>query len=147
MDELFRKRIAAIDYGKKRIGIASCDEFHITISPKGVILNNSNVLSNIRDFVENENIRALVVGLPLRDDERNADFINEIRNFINKLKITTGLPCFEQDESFSSKKATEIMINNKTKKSKRRKKGSTDQVAAAVILRDFLQQREGGFYA
>jgi putative Holliday junction resolvase len=142
-DELKNKRIAAIDYGKRRIGIAVCDILHITVTPKLLIdTKTENKFDRIIKFIEDESVDALVVGIPVRDDDKNKDFIDEIKNFIEKLKELTGINVYEQDESYSTIEAVNTMLSIGYGKKKRREKGNKDKIAAAIILRSFLQSIE-----
>lgn len=142
-EELYNKKIAAIDYGKRRIGLAVCDFMHITITPKMTI--DTSVVDKyeaILKFIKDESVDVLVVGIPVREDDKNMDFINEIREFIDKLKELTGLEVYEQDESFSSIEALNTMINIGYGKKKRRQKENKDKIAAAIILQHFLESTE-----
>ncbi len=142
-NELKNKRIAAIDYGKRRIGIAVCDILHITVTPKLLIDTKfEDKFTRIAKFVQEESIDALVVGIPERDDDKNKEFIDEIKNFIEKIKEITGLNVYEQDESYSTIDAVNTMISIGYGKKKRREKGNKDKIAAAIILRNFLESNE-----
>lgn len=138
LNHLKNKRIAGIDYGKKRIGVSVCDIMHITVSPKLIVENNESTLSVILDFVSKEDVHSLVVGVPYREDDKNNDFINEILDFIEQLKKTTGLDVYEQDESFSTIDAVNTMIDIGYSRKKRKNKGNKDRIASAIILRNFL---------
>ena len=81
--------------------------------------------------------------MPYRHDNKETDLILEIKDFIEELRKRTGLTVMPYDESFSSHRALETMLQIGTKKKKRRQKGSADKIAAAIILRDFLQEIEG----
>ena len=142
-EELKNKRIAAIDYGKRRIGLAVCDIMHITVTPRKTIDTSiEDKYETVVEFVKDEGVDALVVGIPIREDDRNNEFINEIRNYIRKLKKLTGLHIYEQDESFSSVEALDTMISIGYGKKKRRQKENKDKIAAAIILKHFLESFE-----
>ena len=133
-ERLKNKRILAIDYGRRRIGLAVCDIMHITVTPKLTIdTQKTGKFDAISDFINKENIDAVVVGIPYRNDDKNRDFIEEIKNFIEKLKEITGLDVYEQDEAFSSRDALDTMINIGYGKKKRREKSNKDKIAAAII--------------
>ena len=137
------KRLVCIDFGLKRCGIAVCDEFHITSSPRGLLIYNSagfwNELINI---LLNEKPAAIIVGVPIRLDGLKTKLIEEIEKFIVELSVKSNLEVISYDESFSSKIATQTMIEIGIKKKKRSRKGSTDKIAACVILRDFLNEMD-----
>jgi putative Holliday junction resolvase len=142
-ERLKNKRILAIDYGRRRIGLAVCDIMHITVTPKLTIdTQKTGKFDAISDFINKENIDAVVVGIPYRNDDKNRDFIEEIKNFIEKLKEITGLDVYEQDEAFSSRDALDTMINIGYGKKKRREKSNKDKIAAAIILKHFLESIE-----
>lgn len=136
--ELSGKRVAALDFGKKRIGMAICDETHIAISPRGFIENDPAVWDNIGAALERERAAAVAVGVPYRADGTKTAIILDIEEFIATLRTKIAIPVIAVDESFSSQYAFETMRAAQVKKKARRQKGRKDEVAAAIILRDFL---------
>ena len=142
-EELKNKRIASIDYGKRRIGVAVCDILHVTVTPKLLIdTQKEDPMEIIQNFVKSESVEALVVGVPYREDDKNREFIDEIKKFIQQLKEITGLNVYEQDESYSTIQAVDTMFDIGYGKKKRREKGNKDKIAAAIILRNFLEAIE-----
>jgi putative Holliday junction resolvase len=143
LDYLKGKRLGALDYGRKRVGFAVCDELHIVVSPRRVFDFSSDTFwEEILGELTSEKIAALVVGVPYRLDEQETDVISEIFAFINDLKEKTGLEVFEFDESFSTVRSAETMLAIGKKKKKRAEKGNKDKIAAAIILRDFIQEKQ-----
>ena len=140
--EINDKRILAIDYGLKRIGLAVCDEFHITTRPITTLQNDEKKLLKLAEIIKSERIGAVVLGVPVRADSKNDVFIAEIKNFGKKISEMFNLQCFYFDEFLSSRRAMASMIENGKGRRKRGKKGETDKVAAAIILRDFLNEKE-----
>jgi putative Holliday junction resolvase len=144
IDDLKGKRLVALDYGRKRVGLAVCDELHITVSPRKFYdITDDKFWNDLLVDLATERAGAIIVGVPFRLDNIETEIIKEIRQFIVDIKERTDLPVYEQDEAFSSVDAMKTMLSNGTKKSKRAKKGSADKIAAAIILRDFLQELEG----
>ncbi|MGA2297317.1 MAG: Holliday junction resolvase RuvX [FCB group bacterium] len=138
------KRIAGIDYGRKRTGLAVCDEFHITVSPRRFFLMDSvNFWDELLEALKSERVEAIVVGVPYRLDEIVTDLIKEILDFIKELELKSNITVIPYDESYSSHKSLQTMLEIGVKKKQRAKKGNMDKIAAAVILRDFLQELEG----
>lgn len=135
-----RCRGAAFDYGTKRIGWAVCDEYHVTITPKGMFDRRSPSLWDdiLRALVE-ERIGFCLVGVPLRDDGTIPPVTFEIDRFSHELEERSGLPVILVDESFSSRRAVATMLEIGDRRSTRRRRGRTDEIAAALILRDFLE--------
>ncbi|CAN5480383.1 Holliday junction resolvase RuvX [soil metagenome] len=137
------KRLAALDYGNARIGVAVCDEMHIVVSTRPVINNDANVLKVLSDRFAMERTDVVLVGVPkLVQEDAETDIIKEIRVFIERLRETLSIPVLETDEAFSSKRAREMMFSTGMKKKRRREKGTKDQLAAAIILKDFLSELE-----
>lgn len=133
------RRILAIDYGRKRVGLATCDELHISVSPIGFrLLQEKSFWAELLETVKELDPVIIVLGMPYRTDGEVTNVMKEIENFAKALKSKTGLNVYFQDEAFSSVKAHEIMLSN-SKKKQRSKKGTADKIAAAVILKEFLE--------
>ena len=136
------KRVLAIDYGMKRIGIAVCDEFHITTRPVATLQNDEKTLDKLAEIVKSERAGAFVLGVPVRNDSKNDAFIEEIKNFAEKISKLFNLQYYFCDEYLSSRRAMASMVENGKGRRKRGTKGETDKIAAAIILRDFLSENE-----
>ncbi|MCX8050618.1 MAG: Holliday junction resolvase RuvX [Chlorobi bacterium] len=135
-----RRRGAAFDYGRKRIGWAICDEYHVTITPKGTFQRQSPTLwDDILEALHRERIHFCLVGVPLRDDGTISPLVLEINNFAERLERISELPVMLVDESFTSRRAVATMVEIGVRRSQRLRRGRTDEIAAALILRDFLE--------
>lgn len=135
------KRIGSIDYGRKRIGFAVSDEMLITVSAKEIFYtDDENFKDKLLNIIKHYDLSALVVGLPIRLDNVDTDLILEIKQFAEELKNELNIPVFFQDESYSSKSATETMIRIGKRKKFRSKKEEIDKIAACIILRDFIEE-------
>lgn len=132
------KRLLAIDYGLKRIGLAVSDELHITVRPVDFIVNDENKIQKISEIIKNENVGLIILGYPYRLDNQKSELMNEIEEFRKELITKTNIFVEFYDESYSSIDASSIMISNKHSKKKRQEKGRKDSVAAAIILKDFI---------
>lgn len=138
-----KKRLAGIDYGKKRVGIAVCDRLHISVTPLITLDPTSEKFwEKLLRIVTDEAIEGFVIGLPYRDDDKNDEFIEEIKQFIGTLKSKTNLPIEEVDEYLSTRSAVNTMISIGYTKKRRSEKGNKDKVAAAIILREYLNMLE-----
>lgn len=138
-DELKGKRLASVDFGFKRLGVAVCDEMHISVSPSKVFNYSSpKFWDEFLDFIQKERISALVIGYPFRNDNKETDVTKEIEYFINQLKTKTEIQIFVFDESYSTIRAEKLMLELGKKKKDRRKKENKDLISAAIILRDFI---------
>lgn len=139
-DILRGKRLAALDYGEARIGVAVCDEQHIAVSTRPVISNDETVWEALSARMDTDRIEVVLVGVPRRHDDTSSQIIIRIEQFIEELRRRIHLPVLEADESFSTKRARELMISVSVKRKRRSAKGTKDAIAAAVILSDVLEE-------
>lgn len=138
--DLLNMRIAGIDFGKKRIGLAFCNELHISVNSKYTIDNDDKVWDKLQKFFNEERIQAVVVGYPATIDGSKSEFHTEIESFIEKIKEKYNLPVYIQDEYKTSVYSVDLMISSGYGKKKRSKKGAKDKIAAALILQNFLEE-------
>lgn len=137
-----RGRILALDYGRKRIGLALSDELGITAAPLAVLVrkNRADDLKRLREIARKFDVKRLLVGLPIRLDGIASEMSDEVTSFAKRLRKHLGLPVEMYDERLSSWQAH----SRETTPSKRR--GSADKpkddLAAAIILRDFLAHQQ-----
>lgn len=136
------KRIMALDYGDARIGVAVCDELHIVVATRPVIVNDATVWTVIQEKVEADRIDILLVGVPRKIDDSSSPIIERIEAFIVELRRRLSIQIMETDEAFSTQRAHAIMRSTGVSKKRRQQKGTKDAFAAAVILKDFLQEIE-----
>jgi putative Holliday junction resolvase len=132
-------RIAAVDYGSKRIGVAICDPDWILASPL-VVYDSTTENVNAQFFMrlaEEERIMGWIVGLPIHCDGGESSKSLECRTFARWLTQTTGLPGRLFDERFTTSAARERM------RTSGRKSGSSrhpvDAIAALILLESFLE--------
>ncbi len=134
------KRVAAFDVGMKRIGFAVSDELHITATPRAVFETGDALWNDIATAIRLNRVDVVVVGVPYRHDGETTPMIEATRVFAREIETRLGLPVYLYDESFSSRNASALMVSGGMRKKKRRAKGATDRAAAAVILREFLDE-------
>ena len=132
-------RILAIDYGKKRVGLAVTD-------PLKKIANGLATVStvNIWDYLENylgkEKIECIVVGYPRQLNNKPSDACKYINPFIKKLKKTySDIAVKLMDERFTSKLALQVMLESGLKKKARQNKELVDTISATIILQSYLE--------
>ena len=134
-------RIVAIDYGTKRVGIATTDPLQLIASPLGTV-HSKDVINFLKDYSTNEQVEAFVVRMPknLQNEDTNATI--HVKQFVVVLKRT--FPEKEVhliDERFTSKMALQTMIAGGTKKKDRAKKENLDKISATIILQSYLASR------
>jgi putative Holliday junction resolvase len=143
--------ILAIDYGRKRMGLAVSDAEGITSRPYATWtrINRRRDLSRLRELVRQQSVRLIVVGLPLHLDGTASEMSEEAKIFASRVEKALGLPVEMMDERLSSWEAHEMLsAPNSNKRTRRASPGrpdtgktkSVDHIAAAVILRDYLQR-------
>jgi putative Holliday junction resolvase len=133
-------RILAIDYGLKRCGIAVTDPLQMIASPLETV-ETGKVLDYLKNYIANEDVESLVIGMPLRDDGTEPEIASKIRAFIKVLQDHfPSMEVHEVDERFTSKMAMNALIQGGMKKKNRRKKGNIDKVSAALILQSYMEE-------
>lgn len=130
----------AIDYGRKRTGIAVTDPLKIIASALTTV-PTQEVLAFIQDYCARETVECFVVGLPLYPDGNPAQIAPEADAFAARLrKLFPEIPVLRQDERNTSNDAKRIILESGTKKQKRRDKALVDKIAAALILEQYMQE-------
>lgn len=127
-------RYLAIDFGERRIGLATSDATGSLATPRRTVRRASDrrAIEEIADFAREEEVEGLVVGLPHHADGRENALAPRVRSFARKLSESLALPVAFVDEHLTSRAAAE-----------RYPSSETDAAAAAVILEDFLAARAG----
>ena len=138
-----RGRIAGIDFGRARIGIAITDPDQTLASPYENYARRGPVADaqRFQRLVEEEQVTLFVVGLPVHLDGRESEISREARQFGRWLADTTGVPVEYFDEQFSTSEAHELLKQAAWKHSRRKRK--LDMLAAQVMLTAFLESRAG----
>jgi putative Holliday junction resolvase len=132
------KRILAIDYGLKRIGLALSDPLEIFAYPHDVIYNDESLWRNLEKIISENAVYKIILGLPLRENGEKSHITDAVIKFKEELEIKTKLPVIFWDETYSSKTAMQNIIAGGVKKQKRRDKTLLDKGAAAVILTEYM---------
>lgn len=132
-------RILAIDFGRKRTGIAVTDPLKIVANGLATIPTHT-LMDFIQDYIKREDVERIVVGLPKRLDNTPSESMKWLDPFLNRLrKVLPEMPVTLYDERFTSTLAHKAMIDGGMKKSDRRNKAVVDTIAASIILNDYLQ--------
>ena len=133
-------RYLAIDYGRKRTGLAVCDAAETLAAPLAVLtVRQGHLVSEILEIIKREAIEAAVLGLPLNMDGSEGAQAKLIRQFARELQKHTDIPIHFHDERLTSfeaeKKLSAVDLTRK------KKKKWLDAVAAAAILQSFLDAK------
>ena len=137
-------RILAIDYGRRRIGLALSDALGLTSQPLATLArtNRRNDLRRLREIVRRHEVRRIVVGHPLHLGGSAGEMAAEAARFAARLEKELRLPVELVDERLSSWEAEQLLAAGKPVPAKQRGGEKLDQVAAAIILRDYLERAQ-----
>jgi putative Holliday junction resolvase len=131
-------RVAAIDFGEKRIGIAMSDQRRTVALPVGTVEGGKQALQNIRASLPLKEVDLILVGLPLEMSGKKGPMAAKVEAFAKMLEDALGLPVLLVDERLSSKgadvKLKEISLNRKARTDK------IDMVAATLLLQTYLDK-------
>jgi len=135
-------RIIAIDYGKKRTGIAVTDPLKIIASALTTV-ESPSIFRFLEEYLKKESVEMILIGDPRNLDDSPTDLTADVARIVGLLKKKfPAVPVRTVDERYSSVMASRAMVEMGMKKSQRRKKGQTDQIAAALMLQEWLAAPE-----
>ena len=131
-------RILAIDYGKKRTGIAVTDNLQIIASGLTTV-PTKELYSFLKEYTNNEKVELFLVGEPKQMNNSASESEALIIPFIDDLiKMFPSIPIKRIDERFTSKMAFQTMIDSGLKKKQRQNKALVDEISATIILQSYL---------
>ncbi len=134
-------RILAIDYGKKRSGIAVSDILQLIANGLTTVPTHT-LLDFVLSYVSNERVDRIIVGLPKQMNNELSDNMKNIEPFVRSLKKRLpDIPVEFVDERFTSVLAHRAMIDAGLKKKDRQNKGLVDEISATIILQSYLESR------
>lgn len=134
-------RILAIDFGRRRCGIAATDSLRIVAS--GVTTVASAQLNDwVSDYCRREGVDLIVVGEPRDMQGRPSESTRYLKPAIDRLrKVVPTIPIVFFDERFTSVLAHKAMLDGGLGKMARRDKALVDEISATIILNDYLESR------
>ncbi len=134
-------RILAIDYGKKRTGIAITDELQIIASGLTTVAT-SELMDFLKKYTKDKAVELFVLGEPKQMNNEISESEALILPFIETLKKEIPeIPVKRVDERFTSKMAFQTMIDSGLGKKKRQDKGLVDEISATIILQSYLYNK------
>jgi putative holliday junction resolvase len=139
----FRKtmgRILSIDYGKKRTGIAVTDPLRM-IATGLTTVETPKLVQFLKEYFSNEQVDLVIIGMPTNFDDSDTHATPLVKNFIGSFKrLFPQKPIEEVDERFTSKMASQAMIDMGMKKKQRQNKALVDEIAATIMLQEYLNK-------
>jgi putative holliday junction resolvase len=137
-------RILGIDYGERRVGLALSDPLALTAQPLPTLERRRGKrppVAPIARLIDEHQVSAIVVGLPLTPAGEESEWTGEVRAFGSALSQRTGLPVSYLDERMTSARAERTVRSLGLSKRQREEKGRVDAAAAVLILQAFLDTR------
>ncbi|MGH9573103.1 MAG: Holliday junction resolvase RuvX [Candidatus Acidiferrales bacterium] len=134
-------RILAIDYGHKRIGLALSDELGFTAQPLAVLIRKNRLkdMKRLRDICERHAVGHIIVGLPIHMTGELSEMADEASRFAARLTKMLKIETEMIDERLTSWGARDAISEAGGRFGTKR--AALDDVAAAVLLRDYLEHR------
>ncbi len=134
-------RILALDYGKKRTGVAVTDPLKI-IANGLITIPTPTVLDFVLKYVAEESVERIVVGYPKQMNNEDSENMKRIVPFINLLKKRLpSIPIELYDERFTSVLAHRAIIESGLRKKARQNKALVDEISATIILQSYLESK------
>jgi putative holliday junction resolvase len=150
-------RILALDYGRSRIGVALADSAVGLAQPLCTLqrVNRNEDMRRLRELAREHGVKQIVVGLPLRLDGSRGEMAAEAEGFAQRVRKQLGVPVEMVDERLTSWEAERLLeetagrvmkhpIGHNKKSKVEEGRMSVDAVAAAVILKEYLERRQTG---
>lgn len=154
-NRLERRSILAVDYGRVRIGLALADSETQMARPLSTLerVNRNEDMRKLRELVREHSVKQIVVGLPLRLDGAHGEMAEEVERFAQRLRKQIGVPVELVDERLTSWEAERMLeetqgrfihdekLSGGKKQKNQKAKMTVDAVAAAVILKEYLDRQ------
>lgn len=131
--------LVAIDYGEKRTGIAHTDSFQLIAS--GLItLPTIESIEFLQQYLLDNDVEAIIIGQPRQKDGTFSSIEKQILKFISTIKQKLpNVRIIRHDERFTSKLASQVIMDSGLKKRRRRNKSIIDKISATIILQSYLE--------
>jgi putative Holliday junction resolvase len=134
-------RILAIDFGKKRTGIAVTDQMKIIASGLTTV-DTKALISFLKTYTSKEKVDLILVGKPKQMNNTDSESETLIVPFLKKLEQQfPKIPIHRVDERFTSKMAFQTMIDSGLRKNQRKNKALVDEISATIILQSYLHNQ------
>lgn len=134
-------RILALDYGKKRTGIAVTDPLKIIASPLDTV-DTKELIGYLKKYITAEAVEKVIIGYPLNFDDSPTDATPLVEKFIPKFQhVFSNIPIETVDERMSSFTASQAIAQMGLSKKQREQKGLIDVTSAVILLQEYLQSQ------
>ena len=134
-------RILAIDYGRKRTGIAVTDTMQLIANGLTTVATHE-LLKFIQDYISKEQVERIVIGKPKQMNNEDSENMRFIEPFVRSLKKQLpDMPVEYVAERFTSVLAHRTMLEAGLKKKDRQNKALVDEISAVIILQSYLESK------
>lgn len=135
-------RILAIDYGRKRTGIAVTDPMQI-IANGLTTVSTHQLMDFLLNYIKQESVERIIIGHPKQMNNEDSENMKNIIPFMNRLKkLLPDMPVELVDERFTSVLAHQAMLAGGLKKKNRQNKALVDEISATIILQSYLESKK-----
>jgi putative holliday junction resolvase len=132
-------RILSIDYGLKRTGLAVTDPLQI-IATGLTTVETPKLIPFLKDYFSKEPVELIIMGEPKNWDESDTHATPLVKKAVERLKKEfPAMPIKMVDERYTSKLASQAMIEMGMKKMQRRNKALVDEIAATIMLQEYMR--------
>lgn len=128
----------AIDYGKKRCGIAITDDQRIIASGLTTV-ETTQLFDFLEDYFDKNDVGTIVIGEPKRLDGTDSHVTEDVRKVRHLIESMYAKDVVMIDERFTSKMASQAILDSGVKKKDRQNKELVDEVSATIILQSYLE--------
>lgn len=134
-------RILALDYGRKRTGVAVTDTLQIIAGGLATV-ETGKLIEFLKEYFSREDVTRVIIGLPKTVRGEESESMNYIRPFMGIFRKTfPDIPIEFYDERFTSVMAHQTMLDSGISKKKRQDKALVDQISATIILQSYLESK------
>ncbi|MCF0236661.1 MAG: Holliday junction resolvase RuvX [Bacteroidaceae bacterium] len=138
-------RLLAIDYGRRRTGIAVSDPLQL-IAQGLTTVETKQLMAFLTDYLSREQVERFVIGLPFQTNGQPSENYARVKSFAGQLaKAFPDVPIEFADERYTSVLAHQTMLDSGIGRKRRQDKALVDEIAATIILRDYMEQRRMNF--
>lgn len=131
-------RIIALDYGKKRTGVAVTDPLQI-IANGLTTIDSDQLIYWLKDYFIKETVDKIILGFPTNLDGTDTHITDKVRKVKSSLeRVFPDKEVILIDEWYSSKMAFQTMIDSGISQKARRNKALIDEISATILLKDYL---------
>lgn len=132
-------RLLALDYGKRRTGVAVTDQAQI-IANGLTTVDTSGLLNWLKDYFSKEQVERVIMGLPVQPNGLPSENQQRVRQFAAVFRKTfPDMPLDFYDERFTSVMAHQTMLASGIGKKKRQDKALVDEISACIILQSYME--------